>query len=126
MFDVIDQYLEPHRHYHNINHISNMLSNVHVYNLSAVDKIKLHMAILYHDIVYDPESNVNEENSALYFTRKLIRKEYHMLSDEDYNVGRSKWIKSMLDKPRIFHTAYCIYNGFEEKARTNLQAELYE
>ena len=47
-----------------------------------------------------------------------------MYSDEEFYTGRNKWIKSMLIKERIYHTDYCILNGFENRARVNLMKGL--
>lgn len=67
MIDIIDAYLEPHRHYHNLTHISNMLENSRYFHLTEIDMIKLKYAIYFHDYVYDPESKMNEKNSAIAF-----------------------------------------------------------
>ena len=56
--------------------------------------------------------------------RELIRQEYHMYSDLEFNEGRKKWIESFLAKTQIYYTNYCIENKFESKARVNLQNEL--
>lgn len=185
MLDIIEKYSEEHRHYHNFNHISQMLNNVKVYSLTESEKIILRLAILYHDYIYFPERKDNEAKSAnefllrlmnnkiefdedaigrnkvagavnimildtinheptfylsnilidldlwwlhdegAYFSDKcLIRQEFEMFSDKEFTEGRIKWIKSMLNKDRIFHTEYGI-NNFESSARKNLQKDLH-
>jgi len=61
-------YNEPHRKYHTFKHIDNCLNE-----LDIIDRLKLideHnyaliiYAILFHDIIYDPKSDKNEENST--------------------------------------------------------------
>jgi len=52
-----------------------------------------------------------------------VRKEYSFLSDEEWNEGRTAFVKSMLDKEYIYHTDE--YRGaLEDTARINLQKEL--
>lgn len=59
---LIERYSEPHRHYHNIFHINDML------NLSAachpISPGALNLMIWYHDAIYDPTRSDNEEKSA--------------------------------------------------------------
>lgn len=61
---VIESYNEKHRYYHNIDHIMSML------NMAEVEGIltdELALAIIFHDIVYDPNSKDNEILSANLF-----------------------------------------------------------
>lgn len=66
--DVIDRYHEPHRHYHNWDHIQFMLRN---FETIAPELLTGHgiMAIIYHDVCYDPKAakGVNESASAMKF-----------------------------------------------------------
>lgn len=57
-------YTEANRHYHTLNHLSNMLSQlVEVkHNISSWDALLF--ALYYHDIVYNPTAGDNEERSA--------------------------------------------------------------
>lgn len=70
-------YNEPHRHYHNLNHILDLLGEYERYcadthNVIGRDEIKY--AIWWHDAIYNPYSSKNEENSAKLF-RKSIPKD---------------------------------------------------
>lgn len=53
-------YLEPHRYYHNLSHITDMLLKSRDLNLS----FRQVYAIWYHDVIYNPERTDNEERSA--------------------------------------------------------------
>jgi pantetheine-phosphate adenylyltransferase len=57
-----------HRHYHSLKHIEKMLSSVDYYeekySLSIREVENLQIAIAFHDAVYDPRKNDNEEQSA--------------------------------------------------------------
>jgi predicted metal-dependent HD superfamily phosphohydrolase len=66
---IVTAYSEPHRHYHNLDHIRAMLADpiIDVIELGPSnfnDLTSLRLAIWYHDIVYDPRSTENEHRSA--------------------------------------------------------------
>jgi predicted metal-dependent HD superfamily phosphohydrolase len=59
LFDnIINRYSEPHRHYHNIDHIGHVLNKLITNNPEVV------LAAIYHDIIYVPGSSMNEYCSA--------------------------------------------------------------
>ncbi len=60
LMDLTQRYLEPHRHYHTLEHIASML---HVGRQFPLDEEQI-MAVWFHDAIYDPTSDQNEENSA--------------------------------------------------------------
>lgn len=62
--NLLDAYYEPHRFYHNHTHIWAMLEEAEKRNILTDD---LFLAIVFHDIVYDPKKQDNEENSARLF-----------------------------------------------------------
>jgi len=66
-----NHYSEKHRHYHNANHINNLLNKVIVYKdrLSNKEFLQLQVAILFHDVIYDPRSKKNEEESSKLFLK---------------------------------------------------------
>lgn len=55
-------YTEPHRHYHTLDHIADLLLLLEKHGVSDADAVKL--AILFHDAVYDPSRQDNEAASA--------------------------------------------------------------
>ncbi|MCG8671719.1 MAG: N-methyl-D-aspartate receptor NMDAR2C subunit [Pseudomonadales bacterium] len=60
---IINHYQEPHRYYHNLNHISACLNHLDQFeNLDSPQDIEL--AIWFHDVIYDPLAKDNEEKSA--------------------------------------------------------------
>jgi pantetheine-phosphate adenylyltransferase len=63
--DVIKRYDEPHRYYHNFDHIIYML------NFLGDISDELFIAVIFHDIVYDPKRSDNEEMSV-----KLLESNY--------------------------------------------------
>jgi len=52
-----------------------------------------------------------------------VRREYAHISNELFCQGRSSILRSLLDKPTVFHTTYAI-DAWEITARTNLTNEL--
>jgi len=67
LLDLTRRYTEPHRHYHGIEHIAHMLA---VGAPVGIDEVQV-MAIWFHDAVYDPTRNDNEEASAQLAERLL-------------------------------------------------------
>lgn len=75
---IMAKYAEPHRHYHNWDHISRMLFEfmklrehyVKMYSLTNREVENITTAIIYHDVIYDVGASTfvsNEQKSAIYF-----------------------------------------------------------
>ena len=65
---IYDAYKEPHRKYHNTDHIESILSKiplfVEAYNVNEEEVELLTIIAWYHDVVYKPGSSWNEADSA--------------------------------------------------------------
>jgi predicted metal-dependent HD superfamily phosphohydrolase len=61
---LVEAYTEPHRHYHTLDHIAHLLDLLDIHGTDARDRDALALAILFHDIVYDPRRPDNEAASA--------------------------------------------------------------
>ncbi len=61
---LVAMYSEPHRHYHNLQHIADCLGEFDRAKQLATDTTALELAIWFHDAVYDPRAADNEERSA--------------------------------------------------------------
>lgn len=57
----LERYNEPHRFYHNFEHICSMVENANKFGILTDD---LFLSIVFHDIVYNPKRNDNEEESV--------------------------------------------------------------
>ena len=68
LLDLTRRYCEPQRHYHTLEHIANMLFRGRELELSE-EQI---YAIWYHDAIYNPRSDTNEEDSAALATDALL------------------------------------------------------
>jgi predicted metal-dependent HD superfamily phosphohydrolase len=66
-------YGEPHRCYHTLDHIGTLLELLGRHGAGAGDRDALRLAILFHDIVYDPTRHDNEQASAALAAERLTR-----------------------------------------------------
>lgn len=66
--DVVTLYNEPHRFYHTLEHIQEVLK--HLNNAGLLKHDELFLTAVFHDIVYHPRSRTNEEDSAEFFLQQ--------------------------------------------------------
>lgn len=64
---IMDMWSKPHRYYHNLEHLDDMLEQINSLDIQGEDYDKLIISALFHDIIYDPMRKDNEERSAEYF-----------------------------------------------------------
>jgi predicted metal-dependent HD superfamily phosphohydrolase len=70
---LVENYNQPDRFYHNLNHIYGMLSTVHRFSKDDINNLAaLKLAVWFHDFIYDTHRSDNEEKSAE-FTGNLFR-----------------------------------------------------
>jgi len=69
--DLVKMYGEPHRHYHDLRHISRCLEELAEARSHADHPFEEELAIWFHDAVYDPRRSDNEEASAGYAMETL-------------------------------------------------------
>ncbi|MEO3406126.1 adenylyltransferase/cytidyltransferase family protein [Mucilaginibacter sp. CAU 1740] len=62
---VLNRYCEPHRFYHTLDHLDEIWQQLEAQGYGDNDVLLL--ATVFHDIIYDPRSATNEEDSAQYF-----------------------------------------------------------
>ena len=58
---IIEKYSESHRHYHNLNHILELLKKCDEYKINSPNIV---LAIFYHDVIYSTLLPGNEDKSA--------------------------------------------------------------
>lgn len=68
--EVLNRYQEPHRFYDTLAHLDDLIDQLYQRNLD--DNLVLLLATVYHDIIYDPQSGTNEEDSARYFDETFV------------------------------------------------------
>ena len=69
--DVITRYKEPHRAYHNLQHLQEIFEKFEWIKDKLGDADAVALALFYHDIIYDPRRADNEAKSAAYAARHL-------------------------------------------------------
>jgi len=69
--DLLDRWSQPHRHYHNLDHLAAVLAVVDRYAHLAAAPDAVRLAAWFHDAVYDPRAADNEERSAELAERHL-------------------------------------------------------
>ena len=68
---LANHYQEEGRYYHDFSHISSLLSLSGEFRNNVVNKDVVDLAIFFHDVIYDPKSKTNEEDSAELFKEVL-------------------------------------------------------
>jgi len=63
---LVSAYSEPHRRYHNLDHVRHCLSELDSASALAENLDPVEFALWLHDAVYDPKATENEEKSALW------------------------------------------------------------
>lgn len=61
---LVSRYSEPHRKYHDLSHIQDCLAKFDQMRDLTENDAAVELAVWFHDIVYDPLSRTNEEDSA--------------------------------------------------------------
>jgi predicted metal-dependent HD superfamily phosphohydrolase len=69
--DLLARYAAPERGYHDLTHLDEVLRNVDELADAARDPDAVRLAAWFHDAVYDPRRDDNEERSALLATSTL-------------------------------------------------------
>lgn len=69
--DINKAYSHKTRYYHNLNHLSNMLTQLESCRHLVTDWDCVLFALFYHDFIYDPTAKDNEEKSAVEAAKKL-------------------------------------------------------
>ena len=62
--DILDQYTQPHRRYHTMEHIEAVLREFDDARHLAKDPDLMEFALVMHDAIYNPRRDDNEERSA--------------------------------------------------------------
>ena len=68
---LINRYSDPHRLYHNIDHIAACLNEFSEVEQLLHYPFDIWLAIWFHDVIYDPRAHDNEERSVDYAERAL-------------------------------------------------------
>ena len=69
--ELIGAYLQPARQYHTLDHIAALLRQLEEHKDGVIDHDAVALAILFHDVVYDPRRQDNEAQSAAVARQRL-------------------------------------------------------
>lgn len=69
---VVKAYSAPNRHYHDMHHLYGVISMWEAHKHLLKDADAIFFAAIYHDIVYKPKRNDNEEKSAEFFLDNVM------------------------------------------------------
>lgn len=68
--DILNRWDEPHRHWHNIEHLEDVLSKIDKLNsINIMEYEIMVIAAFFHDVIYNPEKNNNETKSISLFQK---------------------------------------------------------
>jgi len=67
---IIKRYYEEHRFYHNFNHVKQMFDEAEIRGIELSEE--QYLSILFHDVVYNPGSKTNEEDSCNVFDKYVF------------------------------------------------------
>ena len=122
--EIVQRYSEPHRHYHTLDHLDNMVAELIPVMNVIKDRSTTVMAIAYHDIVYDVLKQDNEEQSAELAYQRLTQlqlpeqqketcktlilatKTHQISGKEDFNLFVDADL-AILGAPPLFYEKYC-------------------
>ena len=70
---IVNRYREPHRRYHTLDHVADMLTTIDEHRERIEEYEALAFATWFHDVIYDPMRHDNEERSASLARRAMRR-----------------------------------------------------
>ena len=76
--ELIYKYDEPHRYYHNINHLRRLLHRCEESELSKRNKWLMQIVILFHDHIYDPRNSARNEIASAEAFKNSIKDKYRI------------------------------------------------
>jgi predicted metal-dependent HD superfamily phosphohydrolase len=79
--EIENNYSSKSRHYHNLDHLENMLSELSKIQSEVKDLDCLLFAIYYHDIIYKSTKSNNEHQSALTFENRIVKTSFEKLNE---------------------------------------------
>lgn len=101
--DLKNRYNEGYRAYHTFDHLcmmfKEMYKNFNLLNHFKIDEGVMLIAIFYHDAVYDPKRNDNEEKSVEFFKNSVL---YPVLSERNQELV----IRMILDSKHISEPSF--------------------
>lgn len=120
--EIANNYSKPSRHYHNLEHLETMFSELENIKFLVNRWDELLLSIYYHDIIYKTTKSDNEHQSALVFEKRMqktsflaideckkqieLTKTHQLSEDDDTNILMDLDLAILGKKPHIYKT-YC-------------------
>lgn len=125
---VLADWAQPHRRYHDLDHLRAVLRGADELAADADDPDAVRLAAWYHDVVYlgrgDADLAVLARPAQEYARyRAAVRAEYAHVDDDAFRTGRAAVLRALLADPGVYRTAHG-RRHWEARARANLTAEL--
>lgn len=96
--EIENKYSSKTRHYHNLNHLKNMITELRNVESQVENLDTLLFAIYYHDIIYNPAKSDNEHQSALLFNKRISETSFANLQECMALIDSTKEHKLSKDK----------------------------
>lgn len=80
--NIATRYNEKHRHYHNLSHLDAVFFQFDQVRHLLFEQDAVAFALFFHDVIYDPESQTNELDSAV-FAEEILK---HLPKMDDHGV----------------------------------------
>lgn len=71
--DLVSAYSDVNRFYHNLEHVEKLVKTIEQMKSLSLNYISVQLAAWFHDVIYDPKTQDNEEKSAEYAESTLNR-----------------------------------------------------
>ncbi len=71
--DIMKRWSEPHRHYHNLQHLNECFAFLDEYKSQAQQPAVLEIALWFHDVIYDPKAHGTNERQSAELARFALR-----------------------------------------------------
>ena len=83
---LVTAWSAPHRHYHSLRHLQECLQTLERWGKDAPARHEIGVALWFHDAVYDPQRDDNEDKSASWAVTAL--KEFGVPEDKRRRIGK--------------------------------------
>tara|TARA_R110002051_G_scaffold298997_1_gene366056 strand:+ start:5460 stop:6074 length:615 start_codon:yes stop_codon:yes gene_type:complete len=100
--EIEKAYSSKSRHYHNLDHLKNMLVELEKVKAAVEDIDSLLFSIFYHDIVYKATKSDNEHQSALLFEKRISKTSFSQIDKCKTQIELTKEHKPSMDADTNF------------------------
>jgi predicted metal-dependent HD superfamily phosphohydrolase len=128
MNQLVAAYSEPHRRYHTLQHLRECLAHAEAVRTLARRPAELELALWFHDAVYDPRRDDNEERSAQWAHASVLaagcdaaiadRVQALVLATKHHQAGHDIDTRLMVDIDlSILGASYARFDDYEREVR---------